>query len=141
MTPDEIAQELEAYIVSVMTGTDYAGIVGYTFEGVPMETEPTPSDYWVRFSIRLLNTEPVEIGEKGSGAIGIRWGNLHINTFSPTENGKRQGETYAGLFEAEFRRLTTTNLNFIEPSTNFIPAEDWLNHHTVIQFFSSIGEI
>lgn len=141
MTPAAIDEEIEVYIVSTMTETQYSDIDEYTFYGIPLENEPQPeSDYWVQFKVSLLDTDLVEIGDKDSGAIGIRHGNLHINTYSPKENGKRQGAIYAGLLEVSFRRHETTNIQFLEPTTKFSVDGSWLNHHTVIPFYTTIGE-
>ncbi len=138
MTPDIIDKLIEEFITEKMSECEFSEIYGYSFEGVPIQDEPNPSlDIWILFSIRNNSSNVVEIGKNG---IGIRDGNLHINVFTPKENGKRKGANYAGVFENIFRRISVGDIVFGEPHTSFVTNKDWLNHHIVIPFYTTTGE-
>ena len=139
MTPEEIDIEIQTYLESLMTLSDYSNVTYHTYEGIPNSTEPDPhTDIWVLFSIRLTDTQKLEIGR--TNVLGVRFGNLHINVFTPKNSGKTIGGNLAGKFEDAIRRRGLTNCSFEEPNTTFISTGDWFNHHTVIPFFTTIGE-
>ncbi len=139
MTPEDINIEIQTYLETLIVTSDFSTVTEHTYEGIPNSTEPDPQeDTWVLFSIRLIDTEVVEKG--GTEALGIRNGNLHINVFTPKNGGTNAGANLAGKFELDLRRRTLTNIVFSEPNTVFPKSQDWFNHHTVIPFWTTIGE-
>lgn len=139
MTPEQINVEIQTYLETLIATSDFSTVTLHTYEGIDYSSEPDPQDdIIVRFSIRLTDTEVVEIG--GTEAIGIRNGNLHVDVFTPKNGGVNAGANLAGKFELDLRRRKLTTIIFGEPNTTFPKSQDWFMHSTLIPFWTTIGE-
>lgn len=83
-----------------------------------------PNGYWI--SPRIIWGTTFE-EEKGTGAVGLRYGILRIFVYCPKDAGHRVGISYATSLEGMLRRSDTlSGLSFGEPNVD----EDGLDEET-----------
>jgi len=96
-------------------------------------------DLWMNINILMGDSFVKEVGERG---IGLRVGTLMVNIFAPPNTGTKKTNYFANVIETIFARADADDVNFDEPSTNYLGVDDSGYYHTVVSipFNCWIGE-